>query len=205
MIVLGVVIAWLGYLTVTGIKGPIEFDKESKARYLVVEKKMEAIQNAQFAYKTVTGKYAKTWDSLMMVIESDSMVIQRKVLIPIAKYDASLYGPNPKLADDTTKYEVTFKSMVALKDTLQKIIDYDLTELHKIPFSDGASFYMNSDIVDAGGGRIKVPVFIVTAPNKYILKGLDTKYYDPDAGYQLGSLIETTTEYGYKRDPIDYE
>ena len=54
---------------------------------------------------------------------------------------------------------------------------------------------MKSDIIEAGGGRIKVPVFVVTAPNRLILKGLDEKYFNTETGYQLGSLYETTTEF----------
>jgi ABC-type glucose/galactose transport system permease subunit len=96
-------------------------------------------------------------------------------------------------------------SHVALKDTLSKSIPYKLENLRKIPFSDGADFYLNADIIEAGGGRLKVPVFMVTAPNKYILKGLNTKYFDANAGYKMGSLYETTTEFAYSRDPVDYE
>lgn len=64
---------------------------------------------------------------------------------------------------------------------------------------------MNAGLIDAGGGRIKVPVFIVTAPNKYLLKGLNTKYFKPDEGYQMGSMYETTTEYLYKREAVEFE
>ncbi|HAE35284.1 MAG: hypothetical protein H6548_06685 [Chitinophagales bacterium] len=205
MIVLGILIIFLIYQTVTGIKGPIEFDKESKARYEEVEKRLDAIRNMQFTYKEATGKYASTWDSLMMVINHDSLSIQRKILIPKSSYDANVYGPNPKLADDTTKYEVVSHSMVSIRDTLTKIIPYKLEDISIIPFSDGAKFYMKSDIIEAGGGRIKVPVFVVTAPNRLILKGLDEKYFNAEAGYQLGSLYETTTEFAYKRDGVEYE
>lgn len=205
MAVFAILIVYLGYLTYVGIKGPVEFDKESKARYLQVEKKLDAIRNVQFAIRQATGKYANSWDSLAIIVESDSMEIQRKLLIPKSKYDPAQYGEDPVLADDTTKYEVSFSSMVALKDTLAKSIPYSIAELKTIPGSGGAHFYLNADIIDAGGGRLKVPVFIVTAPNRLILKGLNEKFFNPDAGYQMGSLYETTTEYAYSRDAVDYE
>lgn len=205
MAVLAVVIVYLAYLTVMGIKGPIEFDKESKIRYTAVEKKLDLIRNLQFAHKDVTGKYAATWDSLFYVIETDSMTLDRKILIPKEKYDQERFGKNPKVADDTSKYEVTFHSRVALKDTLFKDTPFSRESIMEIPYSDGQKFYMNAGFIEAGGGRIKVPVYIVTAPNKYILNGLNKKYFDPDAGYQLGSMYETTTEFSYKRDPIEYQ
>lgn len=205
MAVFAILIVYLGYLTFVGIKGPVEFDKESKARYLMVEKKLDAIRNVQFAIRQATGKYANSWDSLAIIVESDSMEIQRKLLIPKSKYDPAQYGEDPVVADDTTKYEVSFSSMVALKDTLAKSIPYSIADLKTIPGSGGASFYLNADIIDAGGGRLKVPVFIVTAPNRLILKGLNEKFFNPDAGYQMGSLYETTTEYAYSRDAVDYE
>ena len=55
----------------------------------------------QFTYKEATGKYASTWDRSMMVINHDSLSIQRKILIPKSSYDANVYVSNP-LADDTT-------------------------------------------------------------------------------------------------------
>jgi hypothetical protein len=205
MVVLAVAIVYLTYSTIDGIKGPIEFDEESKSRYTEVEKKLEAIRNAQFTYKNVTGRYAKTWDSLFTVLNEDSITIQRKILIPKDKYQVAQYGVNPKVADDTSKYEVTFQTKVAIRDTILKTLGYPLDELQFIPFSDGATFYLNADVVEAGGGRIKVPVFMVTAPNRLILKGLDAKFYDPNAGYQMGSMLETTTEFSYKRDGVVYE
>jgi hypothetical protein len=205
MVVLAAAIVYLTYSTIDGIKGPIEFDEESKARYAEVEKKLEAIRNAQFTYKDVTGKYAKTWDSLFTVMNEDSLTIQRKILIPKDKYQVAQYGANPKVADDTTKYEVTFQTRVAIKDTILKTLGYPLEDLQYIPYSDGAKFYLNSDVIEAGGGRIKVPVFIVTAPNRFILHGLDKKFFDPNAGYQMGSLYETTTEFSYKKDGVEYE
>lgn len=205
MIVLALVIVYLVYTTTKGIQGPIEFDKESKRRYEEVERKLDAIRTAQFTYKEATGKYAKTWDSLVTVLENDSLTVQRKILVPRDQYDKGLYGANPKLADDTTKYEVTLQTRIAIRDTLPKTLGYPVNELSTIPFSDGAKFYLNADIIEVGSSKIKVPVFMVTAPNKMILKGLETRFFEPDYGYQLGSLIETTTEYAYKRESIQYE
>ena len=54
---------------------------------------------------------------MMVIINHDSLSIQRKILIPKSSYDANVYGPNPKLADDTTKYEVVSHSMVSIRDT----------------------------------------------------------------------------------------
>ncbi len=202
---LGIVIVYLVYLLITGISGPIKFDKESKLRFAAVEQKLDAIRNLQFAYKEVTGRYAPTWDSLFYVIDHDSMTIERKLLIPKSKYSEELYGKNPKVADDTTKYEVIFHSRVALKDTLFEDSKYKRETMADIPFSGGQKFYMNAGMIDAGGGRVKVPVFIVTAPNKYVLKGLNTRYFNPDEGYQMGSMYETTTEFAYKRETLEYK
>lgn len=61
------------------------------------------------------------------------MTIERKLLIPKAKYNAELYGKDPKVADDTTKFEVTFNSRIALKDTLFKDNKYKRETIADIP------------------------------------------------------------------------
>ena len=64
-IVLWIVCIVLGYLIYKSVTGPIEFAKVKQDRYAQVIAKLKDIRNSQEAHKTVTGKYANDFNSLV--------------------------------------------------------------------------------------------------------------------------------------------
>ena len=65
----------LGYLIYNSITGPIKFKEVKQERYAQVVAKLKDIRNSQDAYKTVNGKYANDFNSLIRFIDTGKYVI----------------------------------------------------------------------------------------------------------------------------------
>ena len=187
-------VVFLGYRFYADLKGPIVFTKESALRDKVVESKLEKIKQAQDAYYRVTGRYSNSFDSLLIICMRDSFTLQNEQLILRSQYNVAIHGKDPKIYGDTTKYRIVNTYKVAIKDSLFNRLSYPVEEISIIPFSEGKPFYMTASTIEAAGGRYKVPTFEVTAPKKLYYKGLDKQYFDPNAGYQLGSVSDANTD-----------
>ena len=74
-IVLWIASIVLAYLIYQSIMGPIEFKKVRKERFQQVVNKLKDIGESQEAYKSVNGKYAKNFESLIKFIDTGSFVI----------------------------------------------------------------------------------------------------------------------------------
>ena len=72
-IVLWIVCIFLGYLIYRSVTGPIEFAEINKTVMLKVIDKLKDIRNAQEAYKTVNGKYAKDFNSLITFVDTGEL------------------------------------------------------------------------------------------------------------------------------------
>ena len=73
-IVLWIVCIFLGYLIFKSVNAPIEFNKVRKERFSEVIAKLKDIRNAQEAYKSVNGRYAGNFNSLIQFVSSCSRV-----------------------------------------------------------------------------------------------------------------------------------
>lgn len=193
-VVLLALVVFLGYRFYEDLKGPIVFTKESALRDKQVVAKMETIKAAQDAFYQVTRQYAHDFDTLLQVCLSDSFTIETEHLINKAEYDPAVHGENPLAYADTSKYRIITTSKVAIKDSLFAGLPYPVEQLKLIPYSEGKPFYMAAGEVDAAGGRYQVPTYEVTAPKRFYYLGLDTRFFDPNAGMQLGSVSEANTD-----------
>ena len=203
-VVLAVVAAGLTWWLIKDIQAPVKFKKEQAMRYEVVKAKLEMIKSLQEAHREATGTYADNFDSLLFVINTDSFVEERKLLIPREMYDTAIHGLNPQLGDDTTQYLLIDTTLVAMKDSLLRNPNFPANEIHLIPFSDDKSFY-----VEVGSHRsksgLKVPIYYVSAPNKHILNGLNKKFFNGNYGWELGSTYEPVTDIRPSKEEVYYE
>jgi hypothetical protein len=191
---LAALVVFLGYRFYADLRGPIVFTAESGKRDEAVVKRLERIKQVQEAYYRVVGRYTDNWDSLLLVCNRDSFNLQREELILKAEYNADLHGPNPLMYADTTKYRIVTNYKVAIRDSLFRRLPFPPEELAIIPFSDNKPFHMAAGTIEAAGGRYKVPTYEVTAPKRHFYTGLDKQYYDPNAGFQLGSLSDANND-----------
>ncbi len=163
-ILLLLVAAGLGYLIVTGIQRPIEFEKVKDVRYQKVITDLKDIREIQVAYKSKYQKYCKNIDSLIKFAKEDELLM----IVKVGDIEDSLAVARGEVNWDSTYVKVLDK----LNDETKLSENFNLDSLKYIPFSDGQIYSMNAGrIVTAS--KVEVEVFEASALNKQVLKGLD--------------------------------
>jgi len=151
-IVLWIACIGFGYLIYNSVNGPIEFKKVKQERFAKVISKLKDIRNAQEAYKTVTGKYANDFKSLISFVESGNYTITQQRDSSYMEMDKT-YGiellKEVKLIDTL--------GFVSVKDSLFGDDDRYKSLMNVPGASGGEKFEMKSAIIDKGG--YKAPVF----------------------------------------------
>lgn len=151
-IVLWIACIGLGYLIYNSITGPIEFKKVKIERFGKVVAKLKDIRNAQEAYKTVNGAYAKDFNSLIKFIDTGSYVITQQ-------RDSSFMAFDEQYQIDLLKEIKIIDTLgfVSVRDSLFKK-DTRYKSLMEIPGApNGEKIEMKAGIVEKSG--YKAPVF----------------------------------------------
>ncbi len=130
-IVLVLIIVFLAYALIQGIKEPIAFEKVKKERRNAVIEQLEDIRTAQEIYRDITGKFAASFDSLKYVLTNDSLTIEKIVGDP----------DDPK----GEEYKRTIIKKPAI-DTVQKL-GIVLEGLENIPYGEGKIFTIAADTI----------------------------------------------------------
>ena len=187
---LAALIVLLAWLTVKSVQKPVEFNKEVAARSQVAIQRLKDIRTLQVAFKSETGRFSPTMDSLKMFYESGKMAI----VMQIGSMDDSLAVANTEAIKKANKklkpeqmvevlqaaykqgtpvvYSIT--SQVPVKDTLfTNRPDFHVDSLAYIPFSGGVKTEMESTIKLVSG--VNVPLFEARMPYKALCKGLDNQ------------------------------
>ena len=151
-IVLWIVCVVLGYMIYKSVTGPIEFNKVKEERFSQVISKLKDIRNSQEAYKTVNGRYANDFNSLITFVDTGKYVITQQRDSSYMEFDKA-YGID--MLRELRKIDTL--GFVPVKDSLFKNDDR-YKSMMNVPFAqNGEKFEMKSAIVDKGG--YKVPVF----------------------------------------------
>ena len=79
-IVLWILILFLGYKIYQGIMGPIEFNKEKRARYAKVIDNLKMIRDAQIAHKEVTGNFTDKPANLIAFIDTAKFAVTKRLI-----------------------------------------------------------------------------------------------------------------------------
>ena len=152
----------LGYLIYNSITGPIKFKEVKQERYAQVIAKLKDIRNSQDAYKTVNGKYANDFNSLIRFIDTGKYVITQQRDSSFMEFDKA-YGidllKEIKIIDTL--------AFVSVKDSLFKT-DSRYKTLMDVPTApNGEKFEMKAAFVDKSGYR--APVFEAKVDKNVIL------------------------------------
>jgi len=168
---------FLVYLLFLNIQEPIKFQKVLTERKDVVIKKLEDIRKAQEVYKDITGKYASSFDTLQMVLKTDSLTIERVEGDP----------------DDPTGAEFirTLIKRSAL-DTLN-YMNVDISDLASIPYTDNDKFSIDADTMTYQSTLVNVTQ-VGTRFKNFMGEYASRKYskydnsYDPDKMIKFGDM-----------------
>ena len=180
------VIAGLVYACIKSIMEPINFNKQKAYRETVGIQRMKDVRTLQEAFKSVSGHFTASADSLVDFYKNGKM----EVIMQIGSNDDSLAVANTEKLKKSRRgitpeqmYELykkgehlvfSISSKVDVKDTLFNTRkNFDIDSLKYIPFSQGDTIQMESVIKEVSG--VKVPLFEAKMPYKSLLKGLDNQ------------------------------
>jgi len=161
-IVLWIICVILGYLIYRSVTGPIEFKKIKQERFAKVISNLKDIRNSQEAYRSVNGKFANDFKSLVAFVDTGKYTITQQRDSSYMEFDKT-YGID--LLREITIIDTL--GFVSVKDSLFKGDDrYRLME--NVPFAQGGEkFEMKAAIVDKAG--YKAPVFEAKVKKNVIL------------------------------------
>jgi len=188
---LAALIVLLVWLTVKSVQKPVKFNKEVAARSQVAIQRLKDIRTLQVAFKSETGRFSPTMDSLKMFYESGKMAIVMQIgsmddSLAVANTEAIKKAAGKKATKEQileqlqeaykkgtpVVYSVT--TQVPVKDTLfNNRPDFHIDSLAYIPFSGGQKTEMESTVKLVSG--VHVPLFEARMPYKALCKGLDNQ------------------------------
>lgn len=171
LILLGlwVLIAFLGYKTFMSVYGEIQFNKIKDQRYALVIDNLIDIRDSQLAHRTVKGRFADDWDKLVRFIENDSFTITQRRDTSILDVEATRrFGGVETFKDivviDTLDFVSVRDSLFGADPRYKTMMNFPVGKV-------GEKYELKAGIIEEND--IKIPVFEVRAPKKYILDGLD--------------------------------
>jgi len=160
-IVLGLLSVLFAYLIYQSITEPIKFQEVKEERFAEVINTMKDIRLSQEAHKSVRGKYANDFKSLVTFVDAANYTIT-------TQRDSSFLRFNKSFGIDMPVDTVIIDTLGirSVKDSLFKK-DMRFKEMMNVPGVPGKKFEMKADIIDKGG--YKVPVYEVKVAKSDIL------------------------------------
>ena len=157
--VISVVLAYLIYLSVMA---PITFNKTREERFSAVIEKLKDVRDAQVAYRTVNGEFAKDFETLINFIDTGVYTITQQKDSSFMRYNR-VYRIDMQV--DTVVVDTL--GTVAVKDSLFKG-DNNYKTLFSVPFAqNGERFEMKADVVNKQG--FDAPVFEASVKKDVVL------------------------------------
>ncbi|WP_170284006.1 hypothetical protein [Muricauda olearia] len=197
VIAFGLLSIFLGYKIYQSINAPIEFNKVRKERFSQVIAKLKDIRDSQEAYKTVNGRYAGNFNSLIQFIDTGNYTITSQKDSSFMRYD-KVY--QIELQQDTVIIDTL--GQVKVKDSLFGA-DSRYKTMMNVPYAqNGEQFEMKANIIDKSG--YKVPVFEAKVKKNVVLYDQPKDLLDRENAHQsveevngteikVGSLTDVST------------
>lgn len=151
-IILWIVCIGLGYLIYRSVTGPIEFQKVKEERFAKVISTLKDIRDSQVAYRTVNGRYANDFKSLIAFVDTGQYTITQRRDSSYMEFD-KVYGID--LLKEITIIDTL--GFVAIKDSLFRDSDRYKTMMNVPNAQGGEQFSIKSDVIQKGG--YSAPVF----------------------------------------------
>ena len=197
VILFGILSIFLGYKIYDSINAPIEFNKVRNERFAKVINKLKDIRDSQEAYKTVNGKYANDFESLIKFIDTGNYTITTQRDSSFMRYDR-VY--QIEMQQDTVIIDTL--GTVKVKDSLFGADDRYKTMMN-VPYAQNdEKFETKADIIDKSG--YKAPVFEAKVKKNVVLYDQPQDLVEKENSYQsveevngteikVGSLTDVST------------
>ncbi|MBR9855009.1 MAG: hypothetical protein GYB37_10610 [Algicola sp.] len=197
VILFGVLSIFLGFKIYDSINAPIEFNKVRNERFSKVIDKLKDIRDSQEAYKTVNGKYAGNFESLIQFIDTGNYTITTQRDSSFMRYDRA--------------YQIDMQKDTVIVDTLGTVkvkdslfgADNRYKNMMEVPYAqNNEKFEMKADIIDKSG--YKAPVFEAKVKKNVVLYDQPQDLVEKENSYQsveevngteikVGSLTDVST------------
>ena len=152
----------LAYLIYLSVMAPINFNKIREERFSTVIKKLKDIRDAQVAYKTVNGKFASDFETLIAFVDTGVYTITQQKDSSFMRYNRAY-----RIDMQVDTVVVDTLGTVAVKDSLFKS-DNSYKNLFAVPYAqNGERFEMKADIVNKQG--FDAPVFMASVKKDVVL------------------------------------
>ena len=174
-ILLILAIALLAYMLYNAIKEPIAFGEAKAERKEAVVQKLQTIRRAQEVYRTITGGFANSFDSLAYVLNNGQ--------IPTVKL---LEDPEDPTNPDKFTKTVTYSSA---KDSVRSFGITNADSLRYVPYSGGKEFKISADTLTYQQTLVSVTE-VGTQWKNFMGIFADPKYSKYDAGYEPEAMIK---------------
>lgn len=152
----------LAYLIYNSITGPIKFQEVKEKRYAKVISSLKDIRNSQEAYKSVNGKYAKDFKSLVNFVDTGNYTITSQKDSSFTRFSKAFGIDMPV---DTVVIDTL--GFVSVKDSLFKKDSRFKTMMNVPGALNGEKFEMKADVINKGG--YQAPVFEAKVEKKAVL------------------------------------
>ncbi|GAB6279082.1 MAG: hypothetical protein STSR0006_10850 [Lentimicrobium sp.] len=186
---LGVVIIVLAYFIYDSIMTPLRFERDKNYRYGVIIEKLKDIREIEKMYKNANKKYCGSFDTLFAFARTAKIPVVRMIPDPT---DTTF----TRSITDTIGYALVYDSLFGKRE------NFRIGDLAVNPFNPEVKIKLEAGFIDKGG--LKVPVFMASALNVDILKGLDEQLIrNLDAslvalnkfpGLKVGSMTEVSID-----------
>ncbi len=162
---------FLVYLLYSNIKEPIAFQTEKNKRKTAVVDKLMDIRDAQEMYRRITGEFASDFDTLVMVLERDSIVDIKE----IGDADAG---------EEVVRTEIKHSAIDSLTS-----MGIDLNGLNEVPYTEGTTFTFAADTLTYQSTLVSV-VEVGTRYKTFMGRYSDPKYAKYDNSYDPNKLLK---------------
>ncbi len=177
--ILILLIAGLGFILMSSIKEPITFKGELDKRTDAVKERLIQIRTAQESYRSITGEFAPTFDTLKQVLN-----VGKFAQVSIES------DPNDPNNEDKYIYDTIFLSAIDSMNAMG--INLDILE--SVPFSDGAKFTCFADTITYQKTLVHV-CEVGTSFDKFMGVYADEKYTKYDDSYNPMAMIKFGNRY----------
>ncbi len=174
-IIMIALVAYLANMLINDIKGPIEYDTESKARKAETVEKLKDLRTAQLFYKRKNRTFSGDMDSLITFVKTDSI-----------RFLKAIGDPN-----DSTVVTKKEERYVSVLDSLYDGDSMRVNNMQYIPYTDKKKFNIEQGQIEKN--KVKVKVFEISTDLNTIFDGLNKKYFDPNELLKVGSMTEAST------------
>ncbi|WP_127137012.1 hypothetical protein [Flagellimonas oceanensis] len=197
VILFGILSIYLGYKIYDSINAPIKFNKVRNERFTAVINKLKDIRDSQEAYKTVNGKYAGNFESLIKFIDTGNYTITTQRDSSFMRYDRAY---QIDMQQDTIIIDTL--GTVKVKDSLFGADDR-YKSMMNVPYAqNNETFEMKADIIEKSG--YNAPVFEAKVKKDVVLYDQPEDLLEKEKAYQsveevngdeikVGSLTEVST------------